>query len=39
MVNYNNIYTEWHMASALVADEFILMNVITGSSTEFVMIC
>lgn len=39
MVNYNNIYTEWHMASALVANEFILINVISGSSREFVMIC
>lgn len=39
MVNYNKIYTELHTASALVASEFILINVIMGSSKEFVMIC
>lgn len=39
MAIYNKIYTELHTASALVANEFILINVITGRSREFVMIC
>lgn len=39
MVNYNKIYTELHAASALVANELILIHVITGCSREFVTIC
>lgn len=39
MVNYKRIYTELHTASALVANESILINVTTGSSRECVMIC
>lgn len=39
MVNYSKTYTELRMAYAFLANNFILINVIKGSSKEFVAIC
>lgn len=39
MVNYSKTYTKLHIASAFLANNFILINAITESSKEFVAIC